>query len=54
MLLYILDAATEDVPFSHQSEQLAESLQGLSSRIVRLYMRERDRLFAKFCVYLFS
>lgn len=55
MLLYILDAATEDVSFSHQSEQLAESLQGLSSRIVRLYMRERERQtvcrYLCLCVY---
>lgn len=42
MLLCILDAAEEDVSFSHQSEQLAESLQGLSCRIFILCARETD------------
>lgn len=40
MVLFILDAAEEDVSFSHQSEQLAESLQGLSCRIFILCARE--------------
>lgn len=40
IILWILDAAEEDVSFSHQSEQLAESLQGLSCRIYILYISE--------------
>lgn len=49
----LLDVATKDVSFSHQSEQLAESLQGLSSGIVRLYVRERPPVCRISCLCVF-